>query len=163
VGPDSEDDIIITPRPKTPPLPGIGVKKVFENYDVDNLSIGDSDRESEASLVPIQKISKAKAKAAAKAGLEEKWQCKAQTRPICCFTYHTNFIGIILLIPQLSGASDRRKTLAKAATYEEAIGIIYETIGCDRHVKVYSNFCRLFTQSEGLVDDRLTRCFRSVL
>jgi len=31
VGPESEDDIVITPRPKTPPLSSIGVKKALEN------------------------------------------------------------------------------------------------------------------------------------
>jgi len=39
--------------------------------------------------------------------------------------------GVVLLIPQLSGASDKRKTLSAKVSYQEALCIIYETIGCD--------------------------------
>ena len=73
VGPELEDDIIITPRPKTPPLSSIGVKKALENLD-SILCIDDSDMGGEDSPVPVAKISKAKTKAAAKAEMEEKWQ-----------------------------------------------------------------------------------------
>ena len=45
--------------------------------------------------------------------------------------YCANFTGIVLLIPQSSGASARRKTLAKSDTYEDALAVIYETIGCE--------------------------------
>jgi hypothetical protein len=40
--------------------------------------------------------------------------------------------GVILLIPQSSGASDKRKTLSATTPYDEAISTIYETIGCER-------------------------------
>ena len=130
--PESEDDIVITPRPKTPPLPSIGAKKVF-NLDI--LSIDDSDDgENEISPVPVQKISKAKLKAAAKAELEEKWQRKIHVRDMCVVILTgiiATFAGIILLIPQSSGSSDRRKTLANSVTYQDALSIIHETIGCE--------------------------------
>jgi len=40
--------------------------------------------------------------------------------------------GVILLIPQSSGAADKQKTLSSTTTYDEAISTIYETIGCER-------------------------------
>ena len=74
VGPESEDGVIVTPRPKTPPLSSIRVKKALENLD-SILHIDDSDKGGEDSPVPIAKVSKAKtSNAAAKAELEEKWQ-----------------------------------------------------------------------------------------
>ena len=39
--------------------------------------------------------------------------------------------GVVLLIPQSSGASDKRKTLSAEISYAEALSIIYETIGCE--------------------------------
>jgi hypothetical protein len=42
-----------------------------------------TDGESEISPVPMQKTSKAKAKAVAKAELEEKWQCEVSARWFC--------------------------------------------------------------------------------
>lgn len=39
--------------------------------------------------------------------------------------------GVILLIPQLSGASDKHKTLSAMVSYQEALHVIYETIGCN--------------------------------
>jgi hypothetical protein len=39
--------------------------------------------------------------------------------------------GVILLIPQSSGAADKRKTLSANTLYDEAISTIYETIGCE--------------------------------
>ena len=39
--------------------------------------------------------------------------------------------GVVLLVPQLSGASDKRKTLSANISYEKALSIIYDTIGCD--------------------------------
>ena len=54
VGPESEDNIVITPRPKIPPLLSIGAKKAFENHDFDILSIDDSDRECETSEVDLE-------------------------------------------------------------------------------------------------------------
>lgn len=43
----------------------------------------------------------------------------------------SSWIGIVLLIPQSSGASDKRKMLAANASYEEALATIYTTIGCE--------------------------------
>ena len=40
--------------------------------------------------------------------------------------------GVILLIPQSSGAAYKRKTLSANTSYDEAISTIYETIGCGR-------------------------------
>ena len=39
--------------------------------------------------------------------------------------------GIVLLIPQSSGASDKRKTLTAKISYGEALATIYATIGCE--------------------------------
>ena len=40
------------------------------------------------------------------------------------------FSGIVLLIPQASGGSDKRKTLMSTDSFEDALEMILKTIGC---------------------------------
>lgn len=44
--------------------------------------------------------------------------------------YSNPYTGIVLFIPQMSGATDKQKTISANQSYDDAITLIYETIGC---------------------------------
>ena len=99
----------------------------------DFFTLEDSQDEGEATpLAPKAKQSK-KSLAKASAKLDEKAQRKSLSLAPISIThsYVSPLTGIVLLIPQSSGASDKRKTLAPNISYEEALTTIYVSIGCE--------------------------------
>jgi hypothetical protein len=92
----------------------------------------DVDSTSEASITPPPVAKKGrKAKAPAEVDGHAVLQAQSTSKMILsAMTTLTTSSEVVLFIPHMSGDANKRKTITATHTFDDALGLIHETIGC---------------------------------